>query len=137
MSYLGSAESWAQGRGLRIPYSAWSDADSTSALRIFAPGFPLTIGVAIKLGASSVQGARVIQALAAAFAAASLAWLLDILAGATAAALGCAAILLSPAIMQDYIAVLSEPMFLACLSFAVLLMVSRPAKPLGYGRGGG
>ena len=133
MSYLGAAESWAGGRGLRVPYAAWSDHDSTSPLRIFAPGFPITIGVAIKLGASPVQGARVIQALAAAVAAAALACLLDLLAGTFAAALGCAAILLSPALMQDYIAVLSEPMFLACLSLAFLLMVTRSAKPLGYG----
>ncbi len=133
MSYLGAAESWAAGHGLRIPYAAWSDPDSNSALRIFAPGFPITIGVAIKLGASPVQGARVVQALAAAFTAVTLAWLLDLLAGAAAAALGCAAILLLPAIMRDYIAVLSEPLFMACLSLAVLLMVTRPARPFGYG----
>jgi hypothetical protein len=133
MSYLGAAESWAARRGLRIPYVAWSDPDSTSPLRIFAPGFPVTIGVAIKLGASPVQGARVIQALAAGITAATLAWLLDLLAGTVAATLGCAAILLLPAIMQDHIAVLSEPMFLALLSLALLLMVTRPAKPLGYG----
>jgi hypothetical protein len=133
MSYLGAAESWANGRGLRIPYAAWSDPDSTSPLRIFAPGFPIAIGVSIKLGASPIQGARVIQALAAGVAAAALACLLDLVAGAAAAALGCATILLLPAIVQDYIAVLSEPMFLACLSVALLLMVARPGKPMGYG----
>ncbi|MFI5279802.1 MAG: hypothetical protein ACHQU1_04860 [Gemmatimonadales bacterium] len=133
MSYLGAAESWAKGSGLRVPYAAWTNPDSTEPLRVFAPGFSLTIGVALRLGASPGQGARIIQALAAAVTAATLAWLLDLLAGSLAAAVGVAAILLSPALIGDYIAVLSEPMFLAFVSVALLLMVTRPERPLAYG----
>lgn len=137
MSYLGAAESWAKGSGLRVPYAAWTDPDSTEPLRVFAPGFSLAIGVPVRLGASPEQGARLVQALAAALTAATLAWLLDILAGSLAAAIGVTAILLSPALTDDYIAVLSEPLFLAFFSVALLLMVTRPGRPLAYGLAAG
>jgi hypothetical protein len=133
MSYLGAAESWAAGHGLRIPFASWSDRDSTSALRVFPPGFPLAIGSVIKLGLAPLTAARIVLALAAAATAATLAWLLDVVAGSLAAVLGTSAILLTPALVLDQIAVLSEPLFLACLVAALACMMRRPDRPLWYG----
>jgi hypothetical protein len=133
MSYLGAAESWASGHGLRVPYAAWSDADSTAPLRVFAPGFPLAIGAAMRLGATSIQGARLVEALAAGVAVGALVWLVHLLAGGIAAVLAAGAAMAAPFMVSAHLSVLSEPLFLACFMVALARMTGAPAKPLGYG----
>ena len=133
MSYLGSAESFAHGRGLRVPYASWSEADSTAPLRVFPPAFPIAIGATVRLGATPVQGARFVQALAAAAMVAALAWMLDVLAGSVAAVIGCAAAMLTPAIVADHFAALSEPLFLAWVVLALWFMAEAPDRPARYG----
>jgi hypothetical protein len=137
MSYLGAAESWAGGHGLRVPYAAWSDSDSTSPLRVFPPAFPLAIGLTVRLGATPIQGARLVEAVAAGTMVATVVWLLSALTGSGAAVLGAAAVMLTPAIVADHSAVLSEPLFLACLVLALWRMTLAPDRPLGYGLAAG
>jgi len=132
MSYLGAAESLARAGTLRIPMAGWSDADSTSALRHFPPGFPLLLAVPVALGASSQQAARGVEAIAA-FATVALAvWIVAAVAGAGAGAFAGAVLVATPALVLDHARVLSEPLCFAFLAATLALMIFSN-RPLLYG----
>ena len=129
MSYLGAAESLVRHGTLRIPAASWDDADSTSPLGHFPPGFPLAIAIPGALGAPPVQAARGVEA-AAAFATVALAvWLASACAGAGAGALAGVLLLASPSLAFDHWQVISEPLCLALL-MATLALMLHSRRPL-------
>jgi hypothetical protein len=132
MSYLGAAESLLRHGTLRIPAGHWSEADSTSPLGHFPPGFPLAIVVPTALGAPIVQAARGLEA-AAAFATVALAvWLVGAAAGAAPGAAAGLLLLASPSLAFDHWQVISEPLCLALL-MATLALMTFSSRPLLYG----
>jgi hypothetical protein len=131
MSYLGAAESVVRQGSLRVPMAAWSDADSTSPLGHFPPGFPLAVALPVALGAPTVQAARGVEAAAAAVTVGLVVWLVSA-GGPAAGALAGAVVLATPGFALDHLRVLSEPLCLALLVATLVLMV-RTRQPLAYG----
>jgi hypothetical protein len=132
MSYLGAAESLARHGSLRIPMADWSDADSTSALRHFPPGFPTVLAIPVVLGAEPAQAARGVEAVSA-FATMALAVsIVAAVAGTGAGALAGTILLVTPALVLDHARVLSEPLCFALLVATLALMVFSK-RPLLYG----
>jgi len=133
MQYLGAAESLVHQGALRIPESSWDDADSTSTLQHFPPGYSLVLAPLVAAGIPAVQAGRLEQAVAAGGTLA-LAFLLVSAAGSSAAGLLAAAMLLvTPAMASDHVRILSEPLFLALLIATLILMVRLPERPLACG----
>ncbi|HKV73824.1 MAG TPA: hypothetical protein VJN95_04835 [Gemmatimonadales bacterium] len=133
MSYLGAAESVVQGRGLRIPNSGWSDPDSTSELKLFPPGYSLALSIPIRLGIAPYTAGRIVQA-GAAFVTVTLTSALALeLAGTWAAVMLTAILCLTPALIEDHLSILSEPLYLAMLSVFLSVVVRRPDRPLWHG----
>jgi len=132
MSYLGAAESLARHGALRIPMADWSDADSTSPLRHFPPGFPAVLAIPVALGVAPVQAARGVEAVSALATVALAVWLVAAVGGSWAGALAGVALLVSPALVLDHARVLSEPLCLALLAATLALMVCTK-RPLLYG----
>jgi hypothetical protein len=133
-SYLGAAELLARGEGLRIPMAKWwSDSDS-EPLRHFPPAFPLLIALPTALGAAAVASARVIEALSFG-AMLSLAALTAMRASASVwgGAIAGAMLLLTPAIVQDFMPVLSEPLFLCLVALLLYLLAASRERPLLLG----
>ena len=122
-SYLGAAESVAHGRGYRIPIADWLTADSTSILLHFPPGLPTAIAVPAALGMAPPYAARVVNAASAFILIAIIVWLVAHVAGiACGVALG-AAVIVTPALVEQHFSVLSEPLYLACTVCALAAMV--------------
>ena len=121
-SYLGAAESVAQGHGYRIPISDWHSADSTSALAHFPPGYPTVLAAAIAAGATPAHAARLVSAVAAFVTIAVATALVTSVAGLLAGVLLAAALLVMHAMVIVHLSVLSEPLFLACFVCAVAAM---------------
>lgn len=133
MSYLGAAVSVARGQGLRIPTAAWNSPDSTSQLKAFPPGYSMVLAPGIRLGAPPLTAARVVQAVAAGITVTLTATLALSLAGPWAAALAAGLVLLTPALVEDHLSVLSEPLYLMLLMGFLVLLLRRPDRPLWYG----
>ncbi|MGA2382289.1 MAG: hypothetical protein ABSG61_02535 [Gemmatimonadales bacterium] len=132
MSYLGAAESLVRHGSLRVPMASWSDADSTSALHHFPPGYPIVLAIPIVLGADPQQAARGVEA-ASAFATVALAvWIVAAVAGLGAGALAGVTLLATPALALDHVRVLSEPLCFALLAATLALMVLSK-RPFLYG----
>ena len=133
MSYLAAARALARGEGPRVPFADWSDADSTSRLRDFPPGFPSAIAVGMALGASTEQSARWVMALAAAGSAAGTVLAVSSVAGPAAGLLAAVLVAVAPAFVEQHFIVLSEPLFLALLVALLALMITRRPRPLALG----
>lgn len=129
MSYVGAAESLVARGTYRIPMSDWSAADSTEPLLHFPPAFPTVIALPIALGVPPIQAARWIICLSAFAGAALLFVLVESAAGLAAAAIAVAAMFVAPAVFGVYLAVLSEPLFIALLLATVLGMVALRHQP--------
>ena len=132
MSYLGAAESLVRHGTLRIPAASWSDADSTTSLGHFPPGFPIAIAVPVALGAPPAQAARGIEAASAFVTVALAVWLVGAAAGPGAGLLAGAALLVTPSFAFDHWQVVSEPLCLALLMATLALMVFSQ-RPWTYG----
>jgi len=128
MSYLGAARSLASGSGPHVPFADAEDADSTSRLRDFPPGYPLAIAAGIRLGATAEQAARGVMAIAAAGSAFGVALIAGSAAGPFAGALATAAVVLAPAFVEEHFIVLSEPLFLALLALLLGLMAAERTR---------
>jgi hypothetical protein len=116
LSYLGAGSSLGHGHGLRVPSAGWSSNDSTAPLVHFPPGFPATIALGVATGASPVNAARFVEAMAAAVTTFALMLAASAAAGPAAAiaAIGVAAA--TPGMLAVHGSVLSEPLFLALLA---------------------
>jgi hypothetical protein len=122
-SYLGAAQSLANGRGYRVPIADWASADSTSALSHFPPGYPTAIAVPVALGTTPAQGARFVNAAAAFIEVALAVWLVSHVAGALGGTALALALLVMQPFVEVHLSVLSEPLFLACMMGALAGMV--------------
>lgn len=125
MSYMGAAQSVARHGTYTIPTAVWWTADSTGALAHFPPGYPTILAIPIRLGMTPVQGARLVQALAAAL---TVSVVVLLVAGCTTLAAGAAlglGLVVMPAMHEVHVSVLSEPVFLACIALALLAMTWR------------
>lgn len=125
LAYSGAATSVVRHGSLRVPSAAWWDPDSTSALTRWPPGFPVAIAAPELLGASQRTASRLVLAVSALVAVTILFLLLEAAAGVAAGWIGVAVILATPAILGVYLSVLSEPLFLACISITLFVMVRR------------
>ena len=123
-SYLGAAQSLAKGHGYRVPISNWLEADSTSALTHFPPGYPTAIALPIILGAKPTNAARIVNAVAVFVDVALALWLVASIAGFVPGIAVALALLTMPPFAEVHLSVLSEPMFLACIVGALVAMVS-------------
>jgi len=132
-SYLGAAESLAQGRGYRIPIADWATADSTSALSHFPPGYPTAIAIPLLVGGSPSHAARLVNAIAAFVDVALCVWFVASIAGLIAAVALALAVLAMPPFLEVHLSILSEPLFLACMVAALVAMVDLSA-PTGERR---
>jgi hypothetical protein len=130
MSYLGAAESLARAGAYRIPSSSWSSPDSTEPLGHFPPGFSTVIAGPVSLGASPLQAARWIDAVAAACTWAGLVLLVADVAGTLVGVLAAIAALATPALLNVHLSVLSEPLFLTALvgTVAGTVQLTRPRQ---------
>src|SRR2546428_35242 len=87
MAYVGAAESLVRHGTLRVPWTYWPEADSTSPLSDLPPAFSVAIAVPLAAGAPRVQAARWVMVLGLAVAIGVFAALAADAAGAAAAAL--------------------------------------------------
>lgn len=132
MSYVGAAVSLVRQHALRIPSASVFDADSTSALGHFPPGFSIAIAVPTALGAPPVQAARGIMAASAFVTVALAVWLVGAVAGVGAGVVTGLALLVTPSFAFDHWQVISEPLCLALL-MATLALMTRSGRPWTYG----
>jgi len=123
MAYVGAATSLASRGELRVPASRWESSDSTTLLTTWPPAFPILIAGAEKLGAPPLLAARVVMGTAAAVTSAIVFLLLAGALPLWGAILATTAALVTPAFVNDHLSVLSEPLFLACLSLLLYAMV--------------
>ncbi len=135
MSYVGAGESLARTGRLRIPDADWWEADSTAALAQFPAGFPASIALATGLGLEPVQAARAVEAVAALGTVVTLVLLLQATAGPPAGVIAVLFLATMPAMFDNYIRILSEPLFLLCLTLTLAAMVRRPERPFLAGLG--
>jgi hypothetical protein len=133
MSYLGAAVSVSQGRGLRIPTAPWNSGDSTSQLKTFPPSYSLVLALPIRLGMPQLAAARAVQAAAAGVTVTIISSLALSLAGPWAALLVTGLLLLTPALVEDHLSVMSEPLYLMLLAAFVALTFRRPGYPFMIG----
>ncbi|MGB7211305.1 MAG: hypothetical protein WBC97_01645 [Gemmatimonadales bacterium] len=133
VSYLGSAVSLARHGTLRAPFSDWDDADSTSSLTDYAPGYPVALAVPIAAGVSPSTAARWIQALALGVSTTLASLLLLECEGLTGALLVLPLLLLLPALTDVHLWILSEPLFITVTVGTLAVMTRRPERPLVYG----
>lgn len=127
-SYLGAAQSLAQGRGYRIPISDWATADSTSPLSHFPPGYPTAVAMPLLVGASPSQAARFVNAIAAFVDVALGVWFVANVAGVIASVALALAVLAMPPFLEVHLSILSEPLFFACMVGALVAMVDLSAQ---------
>ncbi len=133
MSYVGAAVSVAHGQGLRIPIAPWNSSDSTSHLKAFPPGYSLLLSVPIRFGADPLQSGRVIQAVAAAVTVTVVATLAMELAGPWAAVLAALLLVMTPALVEDHLSILSEPLYLMLVALFLMLLLRRGESALVHG----
>ncbi len=132
-AYLGAAQSLVQGHGFRVPTAAWNAGDSTSPLTHYAPGFPTAIALPVAMGFPPLQGARLVEALAAFVTMAVLVALAGDAVGMGTAAGLALALLLMPVMVDLHLMVLSEPLFLALIALTMATMVAAPDTPVAAG----
>jgi hypothetical protein len=133
LSYLGAAESLVAHGEYRIPTAPWASPDSTAPLAHFPPGYPTALAVPVALGMSPPQGARLVEALAAGVTISTLVLLIGAATTTIAGVLLAVALLVTPAMAEVHLSVLSEPLFLACLALTLAGMVAAPDRPLRAG----
>jgi len=134
--YMGAAESLTRHGTLRIPFAPYASADSTSALAQWPPGFPVLIAGPMLGGVSATTAVRLVVAASAAVTV----MLIMVLIGPTfGLAWGVVATLvvgLTASVVAVHLDALSEPPFITAVIGTLLLMATRPQRPLGYGIAG-
>lgn len=133
MSYLGAARTLATHGTLRIPMGPWWSDSTSQPLAHFPPGYSTVIAVPVAFGMNAVQGARVVQSLAAGATAALFVFTLAPVAGTLGAALGAVALALMPAYVFVHLSLLSEPLYLACVMLLLWSFARRPRAALEHG----
>ena len=124
-SYLGAAVSLVRSGSYRVPTTSWMAADTIAPLTHYPPGFPTLLAVPIAAGFSPLMSARVVIVVAAFITWTGLALLIGDAAGTLAGGVfGGLAALATPAIITQYLSVLSEPAFFAALVIVIIGMTA-------------
>ncbi len=123
-SYIGAAISLVASGNYRVPTSSWVAADTMAPLTHYPPGFPTLLAGPIAAGLSPLQSARLVIVAAAFITWVGLVLMIGDAAGTPVAVLGAFAALATPAIVMQYLSVLSEPPFLATLVLTLIGMVA-------------
>ena len=132
MSYLYAAQSLTSHGDLRVPIAQWRDVDSTTALFVFPPGYPLALAAVHKIGIPILGAVRVVSAFAA-FASMFTLVLIVATEGGRAGFVMALLLFALPALTKVHLGALSEPLFLAALAATIALMASVPEHPWVYG----
>lgn len=133
LAYLGGAESVAAHGTYRMPSALWSSADSTEPLAHFPPGYSTVLAVPVRLGMAPPQAARLVQAIAAFVTVTTLALLVSATTSWMLAVFLALSLLVMTSMHEVHVSVLSEPLYLACLSLVLVAMVRAPTRPLYAG----
>ncbi|MDQ6830176.1 MAG: glycosyltransferase family 39 protein, partial [Gemmatimonadota bacterium] len=133
VSYVLAATTLVRSGTLLAPTYDWDSEAETVPLAHFPPGFPVTIAVGHALGLPPVQSARIVVALSALVTIATVVWLVGDAVGLGAGLLAGVLLMVTPAMVDTHLAILSEPLFLACLALTVLAMTRERDRPLVYG----
>jgi hypothetical protein len=135
MFYLGSAETFAHGGGIRAPIGPWEGgaADSLSVTSHYPPGFSIALGTVIKLGATPNAAARLVRAVSLGLTVGISVLLVASIVGTLAGALAGVMVMISPFVVFTHTIVFSEPVFTVFVVATIALMVMRPDRPLAYG----
>ena len=133
LQYLGAAASLAASGEYTVPFGAWARADSTEPLTHFPPGYPTALALPVRLAMEPAQAARLVDATAAFITCATVVLLVSAAASPVAGVLLAVALLSMTAMYTTHASVLSEPMYLACLSLTLAAMAWAPDRPLRAG----
>ncbi|MEP6689623.1 MAG: hypothetical protein ABJD07_00625 [Gemmatimonadaceae bacterium] len=133
VSYVMAASTLVHDHALRAPTFTWATPTPTVPLAHFPPGFSAVIAIPIALGMSPVQGARLGLAAGALVATAAAAWIVAGAVGLWWGALAALLLVITPALVESHLAVLSEPLFLAMLVLALGAMTRQRDRPIVYG----
>jgi 4-amino-4-deoxy-L-arabinose transferase-like glycosyltransferase len=123
MAYVGAATSLVRQGTLRVPTGEWSRSDSTSALSFWPPGYPAAIAVPVSAGMTAIQGARVVNVIAAAVTALTVTLLVGAAVGTAGGVVAALVLFITPAVFDVHYSVLSEPLFITCLVLTLAAMV--------------
>ncbi len=133
MSYLGAAASLVRDGTYRIPTSSWTAADSTAPLAHFPPGFSTAVAVPVAMGFSPVQAGRTVVIACAAIGAAMMFAIVASSAGLMAAAVAVLVVFATPAVLSEYLSVLSEPLYIAAVVATMIAMAMLRVRGGGAG----
>ncbi len=130
LSYVGAAHALAEQSTLRVPVAKWNDADSTMVLQQYAPGYPVALAVALRVGVPSDNVVRVMNSFASFTLVMLLVWLCSAAADdAWPVRVAAPLVLLADrAIPTAWASAWSEPLFLVALAATLCLMALRPTK---------
>lgn len=129
LAYMGAAESIAQHGTYRIPSAQWASADSTEPLAHFPPAYSTVLAVPVKLGMPPAQAARLVESLAAFITVTTIALLVSAATSWLTATLLVVSLFAMTSMHEVHVSVLSEPLFLACLSLVLAAMLLVPDRP--------
>lgn len=122
MAYIGAATSLVRRGELRVPTGEWAHSDSTSALSLWPPGFPVLMAGPVWAGASPVQAARWINIVAAGVTAATIVLLVGSAAGLGVGVVAALVVFATQHVFDVHLSVLSEPLFLALIMLTLATM---------------
>ena len=129
LAYLGAGESVAHRGTYTIPTSTWMNADSTSGLAHFPPGFPTALAIPIRLGLSPTESARFIEAASAFVTVAVIVLLVSATASPLSAVFLALGLFSMTSMHEVHVSVLSEPLYLACMMLTIGALFWRPDQP--------
>ena len=129
LAYMGSAQSFALHGEFRTPTARWWSTDSTALLAHFPPGFATALAAPVRLGMDPMEGARLVQALAAFVIVVTLVLLVSEAAAPVAGVLLATALFSMSSMHEVHVSVLSEPLYLAFTVLALFAMVRRADRP--------
>jgi hypothetical protein len=133
LAYMGAAESVAAHGTYQIPTAQWTSADSTAPLAHFPPGYSTVLALPVRLGMKPPQAARLVQATSAFISIFTLVLLMSAAASPVAGILLAVALFAMTSMHEVHASVLSEPLYLACMSLVLAAMVYAPDRPLRAG----
>lgn len=133
LQYMGAAASLAARGEYTVPLDTWSSADSTQPLTHFPPGYPTALALPVRMGMEPPQAARLIAATAAFVTFTTVVLLVSLAASPVAGVLIGLSLFAMTSMYTVHASVLSEPLYLACLSLVLAGMVLAPDQPLRAG----
>ena len=134
MHYVGAAHALAAHGTLRVPSAEWHDADSTELLQQFPPGYPSTLALLLRAGASQETAIRAMDAAAAAALVMLMLWLGDIATNAWSVRVAVPALVIGlRAIPSAWMSAWSEPLFLVAVAATLSMMVMFARRSWTYG----